>query len=96
MIQNSGTNVEIWDIEICILILNADRLALLLLCVLGLLPSLQCSIHISPRKKNANQGKVSGNVPAFFLLPSENSWRPAIGAWSPNCIRVDYLLDGWA
>lgn len=70
------------------------RLALLLLRLLGLLPSVQCSLHIPPRKKDANKRTILRNVPPLFLLPSQNSRRFTTGARTPHRIRADNLLDG--
>ncbi|BBG94733.1 ATP-binding cassette 14 [Prunus dulcis] len=69
--------------------------ALLLLRVLGVLPTLQCSFHISPGKKNADKRKIIRNVQAFVLLPSKNSWRPALELALPTAfVVIIYWMGG--
>lgn len=69
--------------------------SLLLLNLLGLLPSIQCDLRIPPGTPNANQGKVLGNVPALIILLRPYSRGPTNGARPPDDLRHHLLLDGW-
>jgi len=73
---------------------SAGISSLLLLGVLGLLPTLQCCIHLPTRTFHAHQRAVLGHVPSFIILPCPHGWRPPDGARSPHCICRDHLLDG--
>ncbi|KAL0288740.1 UNVERIFIED_CONTAM: ABC transporter G family member 14 [Sesamum calycinum] len=72
---------------------NCD--VVLLLSVLGLLPTLQCCFYFSPRKKHANQGKVIRHVPPLVLLSSQNGGRSSLELALPTAFTfIFYWMGG--
>eukprot|EP01018_Ginkgo_biloba_P001838 Gb_27520 [translate_table: standard] len=69
-------------------------LAIFLLNLLGIFPSLQCHIHISARALNADQRAIVRHVQTIFILHGKNGGRLANGVDSPHHICDNNILDG--
>lgn len=76
------------------MILWTGGASLLLLNLLGLLPSVQCNLRIPPGAPDANEGAVVRNVPTLIILFRPYSRRPTNGACPPDNLRDRLLLDG--
>lgn len=73
---------------------NTDWASLLLLRILGFLPSIQGYIHIPTRANDARKGTIFRHVQALILFYGKNSRRPPNGACPPDHFCHHNILDG--
>ena len=76
-------------------ILVTGRPAILLLHLLGVLPSLQCRLRFSIGTTNADERKIIRHLPSLLLLCSQDGRGLTNGICASHHLCSHLLLDGW-